>query len=166
MRPPLNIWRGSHLEVVNALAARATLAAPLGLHGDEAVHVVLVLGLVRVPDFRARQTAPRHTAGEARLRAAPECGRRQRNSLTAHLIHPRRVGNPWQSTLKREGTSVLVHLLLLVHLFRRGPALSAQNPFQFLTVVSYQRVGHSQLAEHEQTTNHYCILVIRGHRTL
>ena len=128
----MNIWRGSDLELVDALAARATLAAPLGLHGDEAIHVVLVLGLMRVPHLRARQTAPRHTAGEARLGAAPECGRGQRNSLAVHLVYPRRVRNPRQGALKGQGTSVLVHLLLLVHLFRRGPALSAQNPFQFL----------------------------------
>ena len=134
---------------MDALAARATLAAPLGLHGDEAVHVVLVLGLVRVPLLRARQTAPRHTAGEARLGAAPECGRGQRNSLAVHLVYPRRVRNSGQGALKREGTVVLVHLLLLVHLFRRGPANPVPSPFQFLTTVSYQRVGHSQLAEHE-----------------
>ena len=120
----MNIWRGRDLELANALAARATLAAPLGLHGDEAVHVVLILGLVRVPHLRARQTAPRDTAGEARLRATPECGRWQRNSLAAHLVDPRRVRNPRQGTLKGQGTSVLVHLF--------GGDLPFQPPARFI----------------------------------
>jgi len=160
------MWRGRDLELANAALARALLAAPLGLHGDEAVHVVLIFWLVRVPHLRARQTAPRHTAGHQRLRTAPECGRRQRNSLAAHLVNPRRVRNPRQGALKGQRNSLDAHLnyplrikhataahiffrrrvenarrsafkVTGVHLIRRGPPKPAQNPFQFLTKTSY-----------------------------
>ena len=72
--------------------AEAALHAPhgtpmLGPHGDEAVHVLLVLGHVGVPHLGAGQTAARHAAGQLLLWAHPEVRAREGEAKAAHLIH-------------------------------------------------------------------------------
>lgn len=56
---------------------------------------------------------------------------RQRNSLAAHLVHPRRVRNSGEGALKGQGTGDLVHLVLLIHLFRRDLPFQRNPRFIF-----------------------------------
>jgi len=121
--------------------AEAPLHAPhgtplLGPHGDEAAHVLLVLGDVGVPHLGAGQAAARHAAGHLLLRTHPEIGARQGEAKAAHLIHECRVNDSSGCTAfgldgagTGDGVETMIHLFLLGGLYRRG---GPRNQFLFL----------------------------------
>jgi hypothetical protein len=114
------------LVVEHTEAALHTPHAPLpGAHGDEAEHVLLILGNVGVPHLGAGQPAARHAAGHLLLRAHPEVGARQGEAKAAHLIHECRVNDSRGCALHGLcigvlGGGAVVVLVRVLHLFRLG----------------------------------------------
>lgn len=112
--------------IQHAEAALHTPHTPLpGAHGDEAEHVLLVLGHVGVPHLGAGQAAARHAAGQLLLRAHPEVGAREGEAKAAHLIHECGVNDSRGCTqhglcICVVGGGAVVVLVEVLHLFLLG----------------------------------------------